>query len=76
VRLSHSQAVTQELLGKDYAGIVSSDRAGAYSDFPLNQRQICLAHLKRDFTAMAEHAGVSAEIGQALLDITNNIFAL
>lgn len=66
VRLSRRQAVTQELLGQNYAGIVGSDRAGAYNILPLNQRQICLAHLKRDFTAMAERAGVSAEIGQAL----------
>jgi transposase len=76
VRLSRSQAVTQELLGADYAGIVGSDRAGAYAALPLHQRQVCLAHLKRDFTAMAERSGVSAEIGQALLDIIHDVFAL
>jgi transposase len=76
VRLSRSQAVTQELLGPNYAGMVGSDRAGAYNVIPLRQRQICLAHLNRDFTAMAERSGVSAEIGQALLDITHDIFAL
>jgi transposase len=76
VRLSRSQAVTQELLGQDYAGRVGSDRAGAYNALPLDQRQICLAHLNRDFTAMAERSGVSAEIGQALLDMTHDVFAL
>jgi transposase len=76
VRLSRSQAVTQELLGQDYVGRVGSDRAGAYNALPLDQRQICLAHLNRDFTAMAERSGVSAEIGQALLDITQDVFAL
>ena len=76
VRLSGSQAVAQELLGANYTGRVGSDRAGAYNILPLDQRQICLAHLKRDFTAMAERAGVSAEIGQALLDITHDVFAL
>jgi transposase len=76
VRLSRSQAVTQELLGQGYAGRVGSDRAGAYNALPLDQRQICLAHLNRDFTAMAERSGVSAEIGQALLDITHDVFAL
>jgi transposase len=76
VRLSRSQAVTQELLGADYTGRVGSDRAGAYNILPLDQRQICLAHLNRDFTAMAERLGVSAEIGQALLDITHDVFAL
>jgi transposase len=76
VRLSRSQAVTQELLGQDYVGRVGSDRAGAYNALPLDQRQICLAHLNRDFTAMAERSGVSAEIGQALLDMTHDVFAL
>jgi transposase len=76
VRLSRSQTVTQELLGEDYAGIVGSDRAGAYNALPLDQRQICWAHLKRDFTAMAERSGVSAEIGQALLDLEQEIFVL
>jgi transposase len=76
VRLSRSQTVTQELLGEDYAGIVGSDRAGAYNALPLDQRQICWAHLKRDFTAMAERSGVSAEIGQALLDLEQDIFVL
>jgi transposase len=76
VRLSRSQAVTQELLGADYTGRVGSDRAGAYNILPLDQRQICLAHLNRDFTAMAERSGVSREIGQALLDITDDIFDL
>lgn len=76
VRLSRSQTVTQELLGADYAGRVGSDRAGAYHILPLDQRQICLAHLNRDFTAMAERAGVSREIGQALRDITHDVFDL
>lgn len=76
VRLSRAQAVTQDLLGEAYVGIVGSDRAGAYNILPLGQRQICWAHLKRDFTAMAERSGVSAEIGQALLTIEQDIFAL
>jgi transposase len=74
IHLSRAQTVAQMLLG-DYSGIVGSDRAGAYSYLPLAQRQICWAHLKRDFTAMAERSGVSAELGQALLDIEHEIFA-
>jgi transposase len=42
----------------------------------LDQRQICWAHLKRDFTAIAERTEVSATIGQALLDITHAVFVL
>lgn len=73
VRLSRAQAVTQDLLGTA-SSIVGSDRAGAYNALPLNQRQICWSHLKRDFTAMAERTGVSAEIGQSLRRLTQAVF--
>jgi transposase len=76
VRLSRSQAVSQSLLGDDYQGIVGSDRCPSYNYLPLGQRQVCWAHLKRDFTAMAERSGVSAEIGQALLALEQDIFVL
>jgi transposase len=72
--LSRGQVITTMLLGADYPGIVGSDRAGAYNHLPLAQRQICWAHLKRDFTAMAERGGISAEIGHALLDIEQDVF--
>lgn len=75
IHLSRAQTVAQALLGPDYPGIVGSDRAGAYNYLPLAQRQVCWAHLKRDFTAMAERSGVSRELGQALLDIEHDIFA-
>lgn len=67
VCLSRSQSVCQNLLGTAFAGIVSSDRYSAYNQVPLEQRQICWAHLKRDFTRIAERTGVAGELGQALL---------
>ena len=67
IRLSRRQAVAQSLLGEAYAGIVGSDRYSSYNYLPLAQRQVCWAHLKRDFTAMAERTGQSATIGHALL---------
>jgi hypothetical protein len=76
IRLSRSQAVAQSLLGEAYAGIVGSDRYSSYNYLPLAQRQVCWAHLKRDFTAMAEREGKSAAIGQALLAIEQDVFAL
>jgi transposase len=74
IHLSRSRAVTKSLLGTDYLGIVGSDRYSAYGYLPLDQRQICWAHLKRDFTAIAERAGPSAAIGQMLLDIEAMVF--
>lgn len=67
VRLSRSQTVCQNLLGTMFAGIVSSDRYSAYNEVPLEQRQICWAHLKRDFTRIAERTGIAGDLGQALL---------
>jgi transposase len=76
IHLSRAQTVVKALLGPDYPGFVGSDRCPSYNPLPLHQRQICWAHLKRDFTAMAERAGVSAEIGQDLLDIESAVFDL
>ncbi len=57
----------KSLIGTGFKGTVTSDRYGAYNWLPLEQRQICWAHLKRDFIAISERSGVSAEIGNALL---------
>ncbi|MGH2413309.1 MAG: IS66 family transposase [Microcystaceae cyanobacterium] len=67
VFLGRSGAVCRQLLGEVFTGIVSSDRFSAYNWLELKNRQICWAHLKRDFTRMAERTGVSGELGRALL---------
>src|SRR5512147_1674172 len=43
----------QALLGATIQGIVCSDRWSAYNRLPLHRRQICWAHLKRDFQKSA-----------------------
>lgn len=67
VFLSRAQAVAKELLGEDFAGTVGSDRCGAYTWVDPEHRQVCWAHLKRDFTQISERAGLSAALGKALL---------
>ena len=62
------------LLGKTISGIVGSDRWSAYGHLPLSQRQLCWAHLRRDFQAMAERPGTSARIGADLLLLTAVVF--
>jgi hypothetical protein len=42
----------------------------------LCRRQICWAHLKRDFQAMAEREGKSATVGHGLLEQTRMLFDL
>ena len=47
-----SRAAFHRLLGRDYPGILTSDRYGAYHQHPLERRQLCWAHLARDFAGL------------------------
>jgi transposase len=67
VHLSRSQQVAQQLLSSEFGGYLVTDRCGSYGWLDPKQRQVCWAHLLRDFQAMAERPGASAEIGEALL---------
>lgn len=57
-------------------GIICSDRHGIYDLWPVNRRQLCWAHLKRDFTALVERGGAGEVIGQRLLETTAQAFVL
>ena len=70
-----SAAVVRGLLGPDWAGIVGSDRYSAYRYLPLEQRQICWAHLIREFRKIAAYNQHQRPLGTRLLDITTRIFA-
>ena len=74
VVLSRSQETAKSLIGSSFKGIVTSDRYGAYNWLPLEQRQICWAHLKRDIVAISERSGVSGQIGNALLKRQYRLF--
>ena len=63
------------LLG-GFRGIVVSDRWSAYLQWPLHLRQLCWAHLKRDFQFIAERGPEVAWIGEELLEWTRKLFAL
>jgi len=66
--------VAQSLLGYDFKGILTSDRYGAYNWLEVASRQVCWAHLKRDFIQIAERTGASAELGT--LEQQKHLFAL
>jgi hypothetical protein len=72
--LCRSAAAAIELLGDAFGGIVVSDRFSAYNYFPLEQRQLCWAHLICDLTAIAERQGASAQIGAELLALQQQLF--
>ena len=73
--LSRSTAAAIDLLGDAFGGIVVSDRFSVYNYFPLEQRQLCWAHVIRDLTAIAERSGASGEIGAELLALQQQLFA-
>jgi transposase len=63
------------LLGETITGIVCSDRWSAYSKLPLKLRQICWAHLKRDFQKLIDRGGPADAIGRVGLDVVECLFA-
>jgi transposase len=76
VLLSRSAAAAQTVLGAGFAGFVTSDRCPAYNWVDVANRQVCWAHLKRDFIQISERAGASAEIGESLLALEKIVFNL
>jgi transposase len=63
------------LLGAEIQGIVCSDRWGVYARVPAERRQICWAHLKRDFQKIVDRGGSSVGIGRRGLRIVKKVFA-
>jgi transposase len=74
VRLSRGGHVARELLGEEFSGILVTDRYSAYNWYPVRWRQLCWAHLQRDFEAMRGRGGRSEEIGDALLAQAHQMF--
>ena len=64
----------EELLGRHFSGTVGSDRYSAYNWLDPRHRQVCWAHLKRDFQAWVERGGESAVIGRMLLACLKRFF--
>ena len=63
------------ILGEDIGGIVHSDRWHAYLQVPEERRQLCWAHLKRDFRKIVDCGGPSVFVGRRGLRIVRELFA-
>lgn len=64
--------VAKEILGTDAGKVVISDRLSSYGW--IKRRQFCWAHLNRDFQAMIDRGGESAEVGRLLLGHSERLF--
>ncbi len=68
----HADHAKELLAGHE--GIVTSDRWWGYSHLPLERRQICWSHLRRDFKAHAEGLAAEKEFGEAGLAMCERVF--
>jgi transposase len=73
VRADRHEGHARELLD-DTNAIVTSDRWWAYAHLPLKRRQICWAHLRRDFKAHAEGLAAEKTFGATGLRICEELF--
>jgi transposase len=62
------------LLGEAPSGTIVSDRYAVYLYIDDSQRQLCLAHLLRDFVALGERAGAPGRLGRALARVLGDVF--
>jgi transposase len=74
IRPSRSAQVVKDFLGVTFKGILTTDRYSAYSWLAVIFRQLCWAHLQRDFQKISERSGTSGRIGEELLACTKKMF--
>ena len=64
------------LLGAKIKGIVCSDRWSVYGRLLVQRRQLCWAHLKRDFQKLVDRGGAARDIGAVGLAAVSIVFEL
>ena len=66
IRPSRGRKVLGELVPGEL-GVLTTDRYGAYAHLDPGRRQVCWAHLRRDFQAMIDRADAGSAVGRDLL---------
>jgi transposase len=69
-------AEARQMINTNATGIITTDRYWSYNWLPSRRRQVCWAHLSRDFQAMMDRGGESAIIGGALHQQVKRLFKL
>jgi transposase len=62
------------LLGQKIKGVITSDRWSVYGQLKLGLRQLCWAHLKRDFQKLVDRGGTATEYGNLGLAMVSIVF--
>jgi transposase len=76
VEPTRTRPALMRLLDDKSIGILCTDRCGIYDAWALDQRQLCWAHLKRDFVAAIERGGAGEKPARQALQITGELFKL
>jgi len=74
LRPRRSGEVAQELLGEDFLGYLVSDRWSSYKWVDKRRRQLCWAHLLREFLRIAGRGGSSGRLGRRLEKLGHDLF--
>jgi len=69
-----SRRALKKLLPR-FQGVYVTDRYGVYASQPVHRRQLCWAHLQRDFTLLVERGPPAAPLGHAGLRACREITA-
>ena len=64
---SRARYVATNLVGEKFSGILVSDRFAVYDFVDARQRQICWAHLLRDFARISQRKDLAGQVGRGLL---------
>jgi transposase len=70
---NRNAAAARKLLGS-FSGILCTDRWIVYNFWDTARRQLCWAHLLRDFIKISQRAGDSGALGGALVQATKKMF--
>lgn len=74
IRRHRDRAAFDDLVGPD-PGILTTDRFPVYTHLDGKKRQVCWAHLRRDFQAMIDRRNAGSGIGEELLTHADILFA-
>jgi transposase len=66
----------KRLLGEKLQGILCSDRWTVYDVWEPIRRQLCWAHLKRNWEKKAERGGTAQKLAKAWLEVQKQVFEL
>ncbi len=66
----------QTLLGETILGFIHSDRWKVYNEIPVKQRQLCWAHLRRNFENWLEKGELAKAAAETFQSIHNEVFTI